>query len=103
LDRLPGNLKAGSLAAVLESDPGSLEPHLGRYASFEHNAFTALNTAFMRDGAFLLLPQGSIIPEPIHLVFVSTARKQSTVMYPRNLIVAGAGCRLTVVESYISV
>jgi Fe-S cluster assembly protein SufD len=103
LDRLPGNLKAGSLAAALDSDPGSLEPYLGRYASFEQNAFTALNTAFMRDGAFLLLPEGSVIPEPIHLLFVSTARRQATVIYPRNLIVAGAGCRLTVVESYIGV
>lgn len=103
LDRLSGNLKAGSLAAMLDSDPGILEPYLGRYASFEQNAFTALNTAFMRDGAFLLLPQGSVIPEPIHLLFVSTARRQSTVIYPRNLIVAGAGCRLTVVESYVGV
>jgi Fe-S cluster assembly protein SufD len=30
LDRLPGNLKAGSLAAALDSDPGILEPYLGR-------------------------------------------------------------------------
>jgi Fe-S cluster assembly protein SufD len=103
LDLPAGNLRAGSLAAALASDPGVLEPHLGRYAAFDQNAFTALNSAFMRDGAFLSLPEGSVIPEPIHLVFVSTARRQPMVIYPRNLIVVGAGCQLTVVESYIGI
>jgi Fe-S cluster assembly protein SufD len=103
LDLPAGNLKAGSLAEVVNSDPGILEPHLGRYAGFDQNAFTALNSAFMRDGAFLWLPEGTVIPQPIHLLFVSTARRQATVIYPRNLIVVGAGCRLTVVESYIGI
>jgi Fe-S cluster assembly protein SufD len=101
LEPTAGNVKIGSLAAVLDSDPGLLEPHLGRYAGFDQNAFTALNTAFMRDGAFLLLPEGQVIADPIHLVFIATARRQATVIHPRNLIVVGARCQLTVVESYL--
>ena len=43
---LPSGIQVESLAAVLRSRPGEIEPHLGGSAGFEDRAFTALNTAF---------------------------------------------------------
>jgi Fe-S cluster assembly protein SufD len=90
-----------SLADVFSHQPERVEAYLGRYAGYDQSAFTALNTAFLRDGAFLSLPPGKEIAEPIHLVFISTGADAPAVAHPRNLIVAGRHSRATVVETYL--
>jgi Fe-S cluster assembly protein SufD len=100
---LPGGVKAGSLEAAFSTDAEWVEPHLARYAAYQDHAFVALNTAFMVDGAFLYVPKGKIVEEPIHLLFISTAHEQATVSHPRNLIVVGQDSRATIVESYVGI
>lgn len=101
LRTLPKGVRVGSLAAAIEAEPGAVEPHLAHHARYRDHAFAALNTAFIRDGAFIHLPKGAVVEDPIHLMFVSTARGEATVSHPRNLIIAGADSRATVIESYI--
>jgi Fe-S cluster assembly protein SufD len=98
---LPSGVQVGSLAAVLASAPSQVEPYLARYAGYEEQAFVALNTAFMQDGAFVFIPSGRVVAEPIHLVFIALTRGEAAVTYPRNLIVLGDGAQATIVESYI--
>jgi Fe-S cluster assembly protein SufD len=98
----PAGLKIGSLAHALGTDRDSVEPHLARYADHSQDAFLALNTAFLDDGAFVALPRGLILEEPIHLLYVSTARPTPTILHPRNLIVAAEDSQATVVEDYVS-
>jgi Fe-S cluster assembly protein SufD len=98
--QLPDGVKAGSLAAALESDAREVEPHLARYASYQDHAFVALNTAFMEDGAFVYIPRGRSLEGPIHLLFISTAHGGAGVSYPRNLIVVGDDSQATIVERY---
>ncbi len=95
-------VKAGSLAEFLEREPGLVEPYLGRQARFEDQAFTALNTAFLRDGAFVHVPRRRVLPEPIHLLFVTAGNGAPPVSHPRNLIVVEDGSQAAVVENYIS-
>ena len=97
---LPRGVRVASLAEALETDPGLLERHLGRQASHEARAFTALNTAFLLDGALVEVAAGAVVPVPIHLVFLSDGRDGTVVSYPRNLILTGAGAQVTVIESY---
>jgi Fe-S cluster assembly protein SufD len=100
---LPKGALAGSLAGALRTHPELIEPHLGRYAAFDAAAdsLTALNTAFIRDGAFVYAPVGAQITTPIHCLFVSLTANGPIVTHPRTLIVAGEGSRLTVVEHYV--
>jgi len=93
---------AGSLAAALRTQPELIEPHLGRYAEFEQPAasLTALNTAFISDGAFVYVPIGMQLREPIHCLFISVAGGMPAVAHPRNLIVLGEGGAATVIEHY---
>jgi len=91
-----------NLAEALLGDGDVIEKHLARHATFEDDGFTALNTAFLQDGAFVHLPQGQSLPSPLHLIFVTTGDAQPTASYPRTLIVAGANSRLTVIESFVS-
>ena len=94
-------VRVASLAEAMLSDPDGVKGHLARYASVEDDGFTALNTAFVRDGAFVHVPEGESLESPIHLLFVSTDRGEPTVSYPRVLVVAGPRSRATVIESYV--
>jgi Fe-S cluster assembly protein SufD len=79
---LPRGVEVGSLAEALVSRRGVVEPHLGRLADFRDHAFTALNTAFMLDGAFVHVPRGVVVEEPIHLLFVSAPDGGPVVSHP---------------------
>lgn len=97
---LPDGVRVCSLAEALRTDGPVVESHLGRHAEFDDGAFTALNTAFAADGAFLHVPKGVVVEQPIHLVFVTTTADEALVSHPRNLIVAEAQSQSTIVESY---
>jgi Fe-S cluster assembly protein SufD len=91
-----------SLREALREEPRLLEPHLARHASFERNAFTALNTAFLEDGAFVRIPRGTIAGEPVHLIFLSAAdSREPAVSHPRNLILAESNSQATIIETHI--
>ena len=96
----PAGAFIGSLAATLAHRPELVERELARHADWQRDALTALNTAFIEDGAFIHLPAGAVLQAPIHLLFVSTAPGKPTLSQPRNLIVAGANSQATVVETY---
>jgi len=99
---LPPGVKAVNLATALASDSAFLERQLGRYALTEGNSFAALNQAFFLDGGFVHIPAGKMVEEPIQLVFISTARHSGDTIHPRNLVIAEANSRATVIESYLS-
>ena len=100
---LPTGTIVDSLAATLATQPALIEPHLARYARYETEHFTALNTAFIEDGAFVYLPKGAIVDEPIHLLFVSLPAPSAMITHPRNLIVLEETSQATVVEDYVGV
>ena len=99
---LPKGVRAHSLAATIAAKPEVLEAHLGRYLDTQRDAFAALNTAFLSDGAFVYVNKGTVVEQPIHLLFVSTAADTPTITHPRTLIVAENESQVAVVEDYVS-
>ena len=99
---LPAGVKVSNLAAALVADSVFIEKQFGQCALTDHNAFAALNQAFFLDGGFVHVPAGVSVEEPIQFIFISTARQTGETIQPRNLIVAGANSKATVIESYIS-
>jgi len=99
---LPDGVRLESLAAALAQDAGSIEKHLGQYAQTANNTFAALNQAFFSDGAFISVPAGVELPDPIRLLYISSAHRSGEAILPRNLIHAGENSKLTVVESYLA-
>ena len=100
LRKTPVGPYVGSLAAALADRPELVRRELGRHAGYERDALTALNTAFIEDGAFIHLPAGAVVQEPIHLLFVTTSSGKTTASQPRNLFIAGAGSQATIVETH---
>jgi Fe-S cluster assembly protein SufD len=93
-------LRAMSLAEAIEREPELVRRHLGAHADWRDDAFTALNTAFIHDGAFIRAT--APLQQPVHIVY-ATAAMDRLVAYPRTLIIADPLSQLTVVETYISV
>jgi Fe-S cluster assembly protein SufD len=88
--------------ALRDSERAStIEKHLGQYTSTSDHAFAAWNTAFFVEGAYIEIPRGFTLEQPIHIVFVSAGSGEPWACYPRNLIVAGEGSEITFVESFL--
>ncbi len=103
LQPLRAGVRVSSLAVALGTDASAVEPYLAHHARYEDRAFVALNTAFMKDGAFVSIPPDTALEAPLHLVFASTADGEATMSHPRNLIVMGPGSQATIAQSYIGV
>jgi Fe-S cluster assembly protein SufD len=98
---LPRGAHVSSLSAVLASNPASVEPYLGRFGTPSGRPFTALNSGLFHDGAFIHIPPGTIVEQPISVVFASAASGIATVSYPRVLIAVGENSQVRIVESYV--
>jgi Fe-S cluster assembly protein SufD len=104
LDLLPAGVRVLPLDSAWREMPDLLERYVGKIASFDEpgQAFTALNTAYMVDGAVVHVAKGVTVDQPIHLLFISDAMAARGVMYPRNLIVVDRNAKATVLETYAS-
>ena len=98
---LPKEVTATRLSKALATGTPALEQHLARYAAFNNQAFTALNTAFLQDGGFIEIPKGTVVEKPVFLLFVSTAGGQPAAAFPRTLILAGRESQATFIEGHI--
>ncbi|MDR3701616.1 MAG: Fe-S cluster assembly protein SufD [Candidatus Sulfopaludibacter sp.] len=77
--------------------PLDAEAHLGRYASFDQNAFVALNTAFLSDVTVRRVPAGTVLEEPIEITYETP---EGAAAHPRTLILVGANAQCSIVETY---
>jgi Fe-S cluster assembly protein SufD len=84
--------------------------HLGHYASFQQNAFVALNTAFL-DAVLTVpvirVPAGMVVERPIEIHWDVPEQRACDPDYssplaahPRTLIIVGANAQCTIVETY---
>ena len=90
-----------SLAHVVTHRQDLVREYLGKYAATQDRPFSALNTAFVSDGAFVHVPAKAAIAEPIQLLFLATGARPA-VTHPRNLVVIGREARASIVETYAS-
>jgi Fe-S cluster assembly protein SufD len=97
---LPDGVRVVPLAEAYDELPILVEQHLGQIASFDAHTFTALNTAFINDGAVVHVAQDVELSRPIHLLLVSDASATNGAAHPRNLIVLDRHSKATVIESY---
>jgi Fe-S cluster assembly protein SufD len=95
-------VEVSSLREEMEKNPGGVEAHLGRYLNIQRDPFSALNTAFAEDGAYIHIGKGTVVEEPIYLLFISTAEDAPVMSHPRNLVVAEEESEAAIVEDYVS-
>ena len=102
LAALPAGVRVASFADALRDVPQLMERHLGKVAPMTEpaDAFTALNTMYMTDGAVIHIPADVVVDRPIHLLFITDAMAARGIMHPRILIVSDRHSRARVIETY---
>lgn len=97
IKQLPPGVIVLSWAEALVLHAAKIKPYLGQIATHTHG-FLAQNTAMLRDGLFIYLPQGVCLDEPLLLSHWQETAYQAS--YIRTLIVAESGSQATVIEDY---
>ncbi len=100
-ENLPEGAIVSGLSEQMNSDHETVQA-LAEQAVFEEDAFTALSTAFISDGAFVYLPENVQLDKPIQLLFVSADAEQPQLIQPRNLIVAERGAAAEIIEYFVA-
>ena len=100
IGELQSGVRLENIATISESSYDTFASHLGSCAEIEREVFTALNTAFIEDGLFLLVPRDVDLEKPVHVIFITTLGSAAVVTHPRILIVAEENSRATIIETY---
>jgi Fe-S cluster assembly protein SufD len=95
LMELGNGIIMGSLAEAWKKYPHLIEKYYGAMADDE--GFTALNTAFARDGVFIYVPDNVKSPKPVQLINV-IHHDENLFLQSRNLIIVGANAKLSLVH-----
>ncbi len=99
---MPEGLEVMSLRQAMDRDHPVVRRYLGQLARAAAGGFTALNAAYLEDGAFVRVPAGVALPGPVHLVFLTDEAGEQGSSHPRNLLVLERGAEAAVVETYLS-
>ncbi|HEV8260432.1 MAG TPA: Fe-S cluster assembly protein SufD [Burkholderiales bacterium] len=76
-----------------------VESRLGTLSETGLDAFAAVNTAFLHDGALIHAGGDRNDIAPIHLLFIATRKDDAA--YPRVLVIADPGAQCTLIEDFV--
>jgi Fe-S cluster assembly protein SufD len=88
-----------NLADALAAHDRLVESRLGKLAGTGQDAFAAVNTAFLHDGALIHVGRDHKGIAPIHLLFIATRKDGAA--YPRVLVIAEPGAQCTLIEDFV--
>jgi Fe-S cluster assembly protein SufD len=77
-----------------------IREYLARNAKYNDNGLTALNTAFLQSGVFVLIPRNAKLETPLQISFLSDPQQANSASFPRVLVVAEENSAATLIESY---
>jgi Fe-S cluster assembly protein SufD len=99
--------QVGSIDAALHGKYGALiqekvTEKLTKLSNEKNQAIDSLNTAFLRDGAFVYLPKQAVLDDVFHILFLTKNSTEKYLVAPRILVVAEEESSVTIVESHVS-
>lgn len=102
-ENLPDELVIGNIASLAAEDNELLEKHLNKYleANFEDDVFSHFNCAFLKDGAFIYVPEDVTVEAPVHLLYIQTDADENYFTTSRSVVVAAKNSEITLVEDHI--
>lgn len=99
-DGLPAGVRFDSLSRLSAAPPALLEERLGLLGGHRAHPFVAMNAAFLADGAFVNVPDGVVLSEPLVVVHVADGSSGPAAAHPRVVVSLGENAQATVVEAY---
>ena len=96
---LPSGIWLGGMAAAIAERPDLVRSAIEAPLSDAERPFAALNTAFFGDGFVLDIAPGVTLDQPIEIAHLASAGTGAS-LHTRSLVLAGAGSRVSVFETY---
>jgi Fe-S cluster assembly protein SufD len=91
-----------NLASILADETQEIENYFGRSLPKQQHGFSALNTAYCQDGYVLKLADNASYKGVLEMLFISSHNEdQYPVSHSRNLIIAGANSKCTIIERHV--
>ena len=87
----------------MTKQPELIQEYFGKYANYQTDAFTALNTALSNDGVVVQVADNKVVEEPIIIRYISDVRLANVGSQPRNLIIVGKNSQVKIAEAYRTV
>jgi Fe-S cluster assembly protein SufD len=103
LASLPAALRVLDLNDRAAASELLVRAHFGTLAAAQQYPIAALNTALGVGGVLLHATAQDAEPIAVHVLHVATSAQAHTACYPRTLIICGAGARLALRESFVSI
>jgi Fe-S cluster assembly protein SufD len=98
-----GVIACDLLEAIADARYGKIaREYLARNATYHDNGLSALNTAFLQSGVFVLIPRNVKVEAPLQISFISESPEPHTANFPRVLIVSEENSSATIIENYVS-
>lgn len=94
------NVVITPIATALQEHRDLIGPYLN--AIQENCAFSKLNMACLKEGAFIFVSKTCQAEKPIQLLYLSTSNNVAALNNIRNIIVADTGAQLTIIEEHVS-
>jgi Fe-S cluster assembly protein SufD len=89
------------LTAIADPVHGkTVSDYLARNAPYHDHALTALNTAFLRSGLFVLIPKDVKLEAPLQITYLSEQLDRAS--FPRTLVIAEQNSSAVIVENFVS-
>jgi Fe-S cluster assembly protein SufD len=98
--RLPHGVIVSTIGEAADQHGELVSKYIGSLVSTQDDVFVALNDAGFRSGAFVYVPRGIAVEDPISLTTIQSETK--TLLNQRSLIVVEEGAQVEVWEQYLS-
>ncbi len=98
--QLPPGVTVASYAAAVREGKVKLLEKEGSLVAAADGAFAALNTAFVVDGAVVLIDPGVQVLRPIELRFIVKSAGILSSVHPRVIVVVGKGAMVRILQTH---
>lgn len=96
VNALPEGVDLRTIGSLLQQESATIISHMEGFDT----AFPSLNSALLRDGVYIDLAPGTILAEPIHVIFLVQQLDAPRLNSARLIINAQKNSRCTIVESH---
>ncbi len=93
------NVLVMSLKEAFEKHQSIVENYIGKNTAADSGIFSEMNSAFLSDGAFILIRKNTVVEQPIHILYLSSTESE-IIIQPRNLIILEDNTRASIIENY---
>ena len=91
-----------NMSAAVKDHADIVDQHLNTTELSENNLFSAANTAYSSEGAFVYVPKSTVADQSIQIINLTDGHGKQTISQVRNLVVVEDNSQVEIIHTYHS-